>query len=117
MTNPIFKKGDKNKPENYRGITLLNSTLKLLTKIESYVEMNEEQCFRSTTDTIFILRQITKKANEYNSPAFMCLVDVQKAFDRIQLDDVVNILKEDNVLNKNTTTKIQSGNQTTAEIK
>lgn len=32
-TTPMFKKGDKNKPENYRVIALLNITQKLLTKV------------------------------------------------------------------------------------
>ena len=30
---PVFKKGNKKDPENYRGIHLLNSTLKLLSKL------------------------------------------------------------------------------------
>jgi hypothetical protein len=30
---PMFKKGSKTDPDNYRGITLLNTTLKLFTKV------------------------------------------------------------------------------------
>lgn len=33
ITIPIIKKGDKKAPENYRGVALLNTTMKLFTGI------------------------------------------------------------------------------------
>lgn len=98
---PIFKKGDKKEPNNYRGINLLNTSLKLTTKIiteklSSLTEHQEEQQGfrkgRSCTDAIFVVRQIVEKALEFNRPAFMCLIDLQKAFDRIRLSDMTEIL-------------------------
>lgn len=134
-TIPIYKKGEKSKPENYRGITLLNSAQKLFTKIiteklEAYIEINEEQQGfrrnRSATDAIFIIRQLTEKAIEYNTPAFLCFVDLQKAFDRVQLSDVTKTLAKYNVpvsliqiihhINSNTKTRIQVGSKLTSEI-
>lgn len=67
ITVPVFKKKNKRVPENYRGITLLSSVMKLFTKIlesiiHKYVKISEEQHgFRSnrSLNSIFILRQIT----------------------------------------------------------
>ena len=65
---PIFKKGDKNDTNNYRGITLTSNLGKLLTgilnlRVEKWFESNNllsdsqfgfrKQC--STSDVIFIL--------------------------------------------------------------
>jgi hypothetical protein len=55
----------------------------------------EQQGFRknrSTTDAIFTLKQIKEKAIEYNRIAYACFIDLTKAFDRIQLSDVTQIL-------------------------
>lgn len=135
ITIPIFKKGNKKEPTNYRGITLLSSAMKLLTNIiatqlNEIIPMNEEQQGfrknRSTTDAIFIIRQIAEKAIEYNKTAYICFVDLTKAFDRIKLQDVITIMKEKHVpnniiriirnLNANNTTKVRVNNSLTKEL-
>lgn len=81
----------------------------------------EQQGFRrnrSTTDALFILRQLVEKSLEYNSPAYLCFIDLTKAFDRVQLKDIITILESSNVskeltelikdLNTNTTTQIRT---------
>jgi len=45
---PLFKKGSKTNPDNYRGITFLNTTLKPFTKVTlskllQYTQPREEQ--------------------------------------------------------------------------
>ena len=105
FTIPIFKKGDRKILDNYGGITLLSAVLKLFTKILSETIshtgiVEEQQDFRrnrSTIDAVFILRQIIEKAIEFNKPAFLCFVDLTKAFDRVQLKDVVALLQQLNV--------------------
>lgn len=93
VTILLFKKGDKKMPYNCRGINRLFTTLKLMTKIisnkinECISLSGEQQVFRSErfcTDPIFIVRQIMEKSIEFNITAFMCFIDLQKAFDRIQ---------------------------------
>jgi len=135
ITVPIYKKGDKTDPKNYRGITLLNSLTKLFTsilkgKIESLIPIREEQQGfrknRSTLDAIFIVRQIVEKSYEFNHPVFMCFVDLTKAFDRVQLNDVLNILNDHNIpqniiqiirlLNENSTTKVRVGQELSNEV-
>jgi hypothetical protein len=135
ITVPIFKKGQKSDPCNYRGISLLNTTLKLFTnilrlKLERQIEnRDEQQGFRrnrSTTDAIFMLRQVKEKSLEYNKTAYIVFIDLTKAFDRIQLEDVINVLLEKPVppsiakvirnINSNSSTRIRVNGELSAEI-
>ena len=63
--------------------------------ILSYITIREQQGFRknrSTIDAVFVVRQVVKKAIEYNKPSYLCFIDLTKAFDRIMLKDVGNEL-------------------------
>jgi hypothetical protein len=50
-------------------------------------------------DATFTGRQITEKALEYNMPAHFCFIDLEKAFDKLELKTVLNILEVNNVPN------------------
>ena len=74
---PIYKKGNKTDCSNYRGISLLPTTYKilsniLLSKLTPYEEkiIGDHQCGfwhnRSTRDHIFSIHQILEKKCEYN---------------------------------------------------
>jgi hypothetical protein len=69
---PIYKKGDKTDCSNYRRISLLSTSYKilssiLLSRLTPYVDeiIGDHQCGfrrnRSTTDQIFCIRQILEK--------------------------------------------------------
>lgn len=77
-------------------------------------EQQEFRQNRSTTDAIFILRQITKKAIEFNKAAFMCFIDLMKAFDGVRLVDILEILKKRKVNPRIITIikELNSGNNT-----
>jgi hypothetical protein len=69
---PIHKKGDKTDCSNYRGISLLSTSYKilsniLLSRLVPYIDevIGDHQCWfwhnRSTTDQIFCIPQIMEK--------------------------------------------------------
>ena len=102
---PIFKKGDRQKCTNYRGISLLSLPGKVYAKclerkcqeiVESKLE--DGQCgFRlgcSTTDQILTLKQIFEKSWEYGKDLSACIVDLEKAYDQVPRDKLWKVLQE-----------------------
>ena len=94
LITPVFKKGDKLDPANYRAITLLSIPGKvlcrmILNRIQGTVDAHlmEEQCgFRSsrgTTDAVFVVRQNMEKARERNLQLHCNFVNFKAAFDTI----------------------------------
>lgn len=93
----IHKKGDCANPENYRGITLANSILKIFTaiinnRIENYVEINyilpeEQNGFRKRRgcrDNIYILNSLVNQQLRLpKSKLFTIFIDYKRAFDSI----------------------------------
>jgi len=74
---PVFKKGNTAKVENYREISLLDTSYKVLSlavlkRLEGYAVdiIGEYQCWftrgKSTTDHIFTIRQIMEKYYEHD---------------------------------------------------
>jgi sorting nexin-29 len=103
IIQPIYKKGDKLECSNYRAITLLNVTYKVLSgilynKLTEYVEeiLGNYQCgFRathSTIDHIFAIRQIQEKAYEYNIHLHNLYIDFKGAFDSVNRGRMLNDL-------------------------
>ena len=85
---PIYKKGDRDKCENYRGIALENTAYKILAniilgKITSYVEkitgdyQNGFRYGRSVMDNIFAFEIINEKILEYNQSVHYLFIDFQ----------------------------------------
>ena len=61
-------------------------------------KMEDGQCgfrpSRSTTDQIFILRQIVEKSCEFAKDVFACFVDLEKAYNRVSHDKLWRVLQE-----------------------
>lgn len=102
--SPIFKKGDRSDPRNYRGICILNSCYKLYVKIinnrlrpimEALIEEFQYgfRKGRSCTDCIFTISQLIEKRKEFNLPTFFAFIDYEKAFDRVDRSILWKILE------------------------
>ena len=89
----IFKgKGDALSCGNYRGLKLQEQGMKIMehilnTIIRSQVSIDEMQFgfmpSRSTTDAIFILRQLQERFLSKKRNLYFAFVDLEKAFDRV----------------------------------
>ena len=95
----IHKKGDRMECNNYRGISLLSTSYKILSNIllsrtTPYADkiMGEYQCGfkrnRSTVDHIFCIWQILEKKWEYNKD----VCPFEKAYDSIKREYLYDIL-------------------------
>ena len=91
---PVHKKGDRNNPDNYKGISLLNNGYKIyseisakrLTVIAKALLLEEKNGFRkgrSSMDCIFSASQIIEKHTEFNIPTYIAFIDFKKAFDSV----------------------------------
>ena len=102
---PIYKKGDKLKCQNYRGITLLSNVYKIFTyilrkKLEKHYEstMGEYQggfrTGRSTIDQIFVVKRMAEKFREYGVDLHHLFIDFRTAYDSINRSMLYRILAE-----------------------
>ena len=100
---PLYKgKGDIKEWENYRGIKLMNHTMKLWERvIEARVRKEVTvagQQFgfmpgRSTTDAIFCLRMLLKKWTEEQKAVYCAFIDLEKAYDRVPREELWECLR------------------------
>jgi len=105
IVGPIFKKGEKTICDNHRGITLLSHAGKIFTRI---VETRLRECVegvldpsqygfrpgRSTIDAVFIVKMLLKKSWEWGIDQYALFVDLDKAFDRVNRNNLWKVLKE-----------------------
>ena len=102
---PIYKKGDFNSPNNYRGISLLNVGGKLYSyilnkRLTQWIEdnkmLNEAQAgFRqgySTIDHVFTLLALVQKQLLSHGKLYVCFIDFKKAFDLVDRNTLWLIL-------------------------
>jgi hypothetical protein len=112
LIHPIHKKNDKTNCSNYRGISLLNMTYKVMANIiaKRLIPYTEEllhdyqygfQKNRSTTDHIFALRNIMEKCYEYNINLHQLFIDYKQAYDSVNRSKLFVTMKEFGNINKN----------------
>ena len=100
----IFKKGDLPDCNNWRRVTLLPVISKIFCrmmleriKIGIDKKLRKEQAGfrlkRSTTEQIFMLRNILEQANEWRAGLYIHFVDFEKAFDSVPRESLWNIMR------------------------
>jgi len=99
----IHKKGDRNNPDNYIGINLLNTGYKIyskiiakrLTAIAEVLLLEEQNGFRkgrSCMNCIFSASQIPEKLREFNIPTYITFTDLKKAVDSVDREKLWTIM-------------------------
>ena len=94
LITPVFKKGNRNNTNNYRGITVLSLLGKIYTRLISerlttWAERNNiftESQFgfrksRNTTDCIFVMKGLIDILFLQGKKLYVCFIDYTKAFD------------------------------------
>jgi len=125
---PIFKKRDKLDCNNYRGITLLDIAYKVFSNIlnerlKKITEnlLGEYQCGfrknRSTSDQIFIIRQMIEKHYEHNQDLHMLFVDFKQAFDSIDRYKLYQVMEDTKIPHKLIRLVKMTMKNTTARVK
>ncbi|XP_060585357.1 uncharacterized protein LOC132741248 [Ruditapes philippinarum] len=93
---PLYKKGDENQVNNYRGITLISCIAKLFTSVlnnrltcwscKYNINTDAQFGFRagfSTTDAIFALHTLVENMLNNGKRLYVAMVDMKKIFDSI----------------------------------
>ena len=93
---PIYRKGDRSLPTNYRGITLTSTMSKLFTHIlnqrllqwseQYHISCQAQFAYKpgySTTDAVFVLHSVIAQTVK-ESDAVCCFIDFSKAFDHVE---------------------------------
>ena len=92
IVNCFKNKGEATERGNYRGLKLLEHTMKVFERvieqlIRDQVDIDELQFGfmpgRGTIDAVFIARQLQEKYLEKKKQLFFAFVDLEKAFDRV----------------------------------
>ena len=102
---PVHRKGNKTNCSNYKGLSLLRTTYKilpniLLSRLTPYAEeiVGDHQCEfrrnRSTNGHILCIRQILEKKCEYYDTVHQLCIDFKKAYDSVRREFLYNIIIE-----------------------
>lgn len=105
LIHPLHKKGSKSDPNNYRGISLVDVTYKILSRAllkraepQLDCQIGEYQAGfrkgRSCPEQILNLRNILAYQKQRAKPYIVTFVDFQKAYDSIDRESLFYILEE-----------------------
>ena len=106
----LFKSGNTDDPNNFRGITITSSLGKLFNRIlntrlecfrtNSNLKRREQIAYekgKRTTDHLFTLNTLLEKYKLSNNSMYACFIDMRKAFDTVIHESVLIKLLNSNV--------------------
>lgn len=105
MILPLYKgKGDPAVPSNYRAIVITDIISKVFTRAiynQLVKELNDKilptqagfRKKRSTSEHIFVIRQLMESAREFKQPLHVAFVDIEKAYDGIPRAPLLRVLR------------------------
>ncbi|KAI5731310.1 hypothetical protein M8J77_008047 [Diaphorina citri] len=128
LIHPIFKKGDKTDANNYRGISLLPVTYKILSKaLQNRLEDQLDQEIgeyqggfrkgRSCVEQILNLKFVIRYRKVRSKDTFITFVDFKKAYDSIDRETLFNVLEEFGADEKTVTIIRQTLTNTESKVK
>lgn len=102
------KKVNARECSDYRTISLMSHTLKILlkiihTRIRSKLELDISESqfgFRNgvgTREALFSLNVLTQRCLDVNRDLYICFIDYNKAFDKVKHDQLIDLLKNKNL--------------------
>jgi hypothetical protein len=106
---PVYKKGDQQKLENYRGINLINACYKphikiLKEKLTAQTEKFLLECQNGFRKGVLYIKPLVsmkityrKKRRKFNSETHLPFLDYVKAFNKIERDKLFEILQSKNI--------------------
>ena len=103
ITNVWKGKGDREKMTNQRGITVSSSVGTIVEEVINRrlvrtVELSQAQAGgqkgASTTDHVFILRNVIALSQKEGKHLFISFFDVKKAYDRACMDDMLYVINQ-----------------------
>lgn len=105
---PIPKKTNASKCSDHRIISLMSHVLKaflnilqarVFRRLDERIS-NTQFGFRKglgTREALFSIQVLIQRARDVNADVFMCFIDFEKAFDKVQHDKLISILRESGI--------------------
>lgn len=100
---PLEKKNNARKCTDYRTISLISQAAMILLrklnkrlqgKVDEYLGEEQFGFRKGTRDAIAILRTVVERYIEKGRTVYVVLIDLEKAFDRVVWDKLLEILKK-----------------------
>ena len=96
----LFKKDQKMCDLSLLRVPWKVLTLILLDRLQAIIDpqLMEAQCGlrkrRETVDQLWVVRQVVERATEYRTPLYLCFVDLTKAYNSVNRQAMIAVLKE-----------------------